>query len=192
MVDVTEVPFINSTAFGALVKARGQLHAAGGELALSGLSGKPREVFEVLQLGAMIQRYDTVEEGVSGLRWVDAGPAAVPDSLDVRISFRFRGHDQIIVAGTAWHDAALQTISERELQFLWYAPQGMDLFTVFAPGARLEVRPGLTPEDPSVQADVLNMVPAPEGAALVQVEYQEPPDGLRAAIREFVRRAAGG
>jgi len=191
LVDAAQAPFINSTAFGALIKARGTLRSAGGELALAGLLGMPKETFEILQLDAMIQSFATVAEGIEGLQWVDAAATAVPEGEDLPLEFRFKSHDETIVAGTGWHYAALQTVGERELQFLWAAPEGLDLFRVFTPEARVEIRssfkPGPPPEDLIAEASVLNMIPAPEGAALVQVKLADPDDAVRGAIREFVR-----
>jgi anti-anti-sigma factor len=191
LVDASEAPFINSTAFGALIKARGILRAEGGELALAALAGMPKETFEILQLGNMIPSFATVEEGIDSLKWIDAS-AAVPEDEDLRVEFRFKGHDETILAGSDWHAAGLQAVSERELQFLWNAPEGLDLFRLFTPKTRLDVRAslrhGAAPEDLEAPAVVLNMVPAPEGAALVQVELVDPDDAGRAAVRECVRR----
>ena len=192
LVDTGAVPFINSTAFGALIKARGLLRAEGGELALAALCGMPMETFEILQLGSMIQSFETVDEGVASLQWVDAAAAAVPEGEDLRVEFQFKGHEEIIVAGADWQTASLQTVSERELQFLWSGPEGLDLFRVFTPETILEVRSTLTCEPESglhtAKGTVLNMLPTPEGGALVQVALDDPDDTFRAAVREFVRR----
>ncbi len=191
LVDAAQAPFINSTAFGALVRARGTLRAAGGELALAALSGMPKDTFEVLQLGGMIKSFATVADGVESLKWVDAPATAVPEGAEFPLEFRFRGHDETIVAGAGWQSAALHSIGERELQFLWAAPEGLDLFRVFAPETRVEIRasfePGTPPGDLVASATVLNMIPAPEGGALVQVELADPDDAVRTAIRKFVR-----
>lgn len=192
LVDAAKAPFINSTAFGALIKARSSLRAAGGELAVAALTGMPKETYDVLQLGTMIQSFPTVAEGIEQLRWVGAAPTAVPDGEDVQLEFRLKDHDDVITAGADWHSAALQTIGESELQFLWIAPDGLDLFRVFTPKTRVEVRssfrPGAPAEDLSAMGTVLNMVPAPEGAALVQVELVDPAEAVRQAIRAYVRR----
>ncbi len=182
-------PFINSTAFGELVKARGKLRAAGGELALAALQRMPKETFEALQLGSMIRQFKTEAQGVEHLKWVNAATTSV--SEDIVVEFRFRTHAEIILAGEAWLPATLQTIGEKELQFLWAPPEGLDPFSVFKPDTRLETRSSLSPDaEPKIltaKTTVLNMVPTPEGAALVQVELKDPDDASRTAIREFVR-----
>ena len=192
LVDAGQVPFINSTAFGALVKARGLLRAEGGELGLAALKGMPGETFEVLQLDSMIRRFETVEQGIEDLKWVNAAMTSVPEAEEVVVEFRFRSHDEVIVAGDAWLPAALQTIGERELQFLWQVPEGLDPFRVFKPDTRLETRSNLAPgeKQPALKAiaAVLNMVPSPDGAALVQVEFTDLDDSSRTAVRDFVRR----
>ncbi len=189
LVNTEQVPFINSTAFGALVKACGILRAAGGELALAALQRMPKETFEVLQLGSMIRQFETEAQGVEHLKWVNAAVTSV--SEDIVVEFRFMAHAEVIVAGEAWLPAALQTIGEKELQFLWQTPEGLDPFSVFKPDTRIETRSSLSPESEpmamNAKAAVLNMVPTPEGAALVQVEFADLDNESQTAIREFVR-----
>jgi anti-anti-sigma factor len=67
IVDMTEVPLVDSMAVGALVRAFVSCHKAGRKLALVGLSNRVHNVLQLTGVAPLFDTYATVEEAEAGL-----------------------------------------------------------------------------------------------------------------------------
>ena len=66
LVDLNEVPFVDSTGLGALVSGLKAARAAGGDLRLSRPGDQAKVVLELTTLERVLHSYDTVEEALAG------------------------------------------------------------------------------------------------------------------------------
>ncbi|PWJ51134.1 anti-sigma B factor antagonist [Quadrisphaera granulorum] len=71
VVDLTDVPFVDSTGVGALLSVRREVRARGGELVLAGPSPELRHLLGSLGLPAVLRVYDTRDDAVAHLRQPD-------------------------------------------------------------------------------------------------------------------------
>ena len=65
LVDLNEVPFVDSTGLGALVSGLKAAREVGGDLRLSRPGDQARVVLELTTLDRVLQSYDTVEEALA-------------------------------------------------------------------------------------------------------------------------------
>jgi anti-sigma B factor antagonist len=68
LVDLSDVPLIDSSGIGAMVAAQCRADVAGGAFALAAAGPTVARVFTVTPNGGLLRLYTTVEEGVEALR----------------------------------------------------------------------------------------------------------------------------
>ncbi len=68
IVDMTDVPIVNSSGLGMLVNASTSLRSAGGRLAVSGANAKIRSLLKMTRLDTVFPSFDTREEAAASLR----------------------------------------------------------------------------------------------------------------------------
>ncbi len=68
LIDVGEVPFMDSTGLGELVAAYTTARHQGATLKLINLTKKIHDLLDITQLAAVFECYDTLEEGVKSFR----------------------------------------------------------------------------------------------------------------------------
>lgn len=67
VVDLSGVPFIDSSGLGALVGAFKRTTGAGGKLRIAGASHQVRDVLSIMRLDQLLPPYLTVEDALEGL-----------------------------------------------------------------------------------------------------------------------------
>jgi anti-anti-sigma factor len=63
--DLRDVTYISSSGLRALLRARRQAQAGGGDVVLSGLSPRVHEVFEMIGFTSLFRLFDRVEEAAA-------------------------------------------------------------------------------------------------------------------------------
>jgi anti-anti-sigma factor len=127
------VLFINSTAVGALIKARKRLRGTGGDLVLSEPSQRVRETLEMLGLGQIIKSFSNDEEAARQLRASASGDVAVPADNAVLLHFPDARLQKQFLATTGV--AKMAKLEENSITFL--APGSL---TMYLPGTELKVK----------------------------------------------------
>ncbi len=122
VLNLRKVKFMNSTAIGAVLRARKELKAAGGGLAAARSSAFVREVFEKLGLDQVVRFHEDEEEAIEAL--LELVPTeqteAVPAEGDAALLFRFYAQDQADLFGRRGVGAAeINQIEVEGLSFLW-------------------------------------------------------------------------
>lgn len=146
VLNLRKVKFINSTAIGAVLRARKELKAAGGGLAIARSSAFVREVFAKLGLDQVVPFFDDEEDAIEHL--LDLAPVrldAVEAEEDAALLFRFYGQEQADLLGRRGVGAAEILVLELEgLVFRWTgAGRPLDAARdgrLFAPGTEMEVK----------------------------------------------------
>ncbi|WP_180357827.1 STAS domain-containing protein [Streptomyces sp. NP160] len=72
VVDLTEVPFVDSTGVGALLSVLRDVRARGGDLVLAGPNHELQHLLASLGLPAVLQVFDTREQALEHVRQLDA------------------------------------------------------------------------------------------------------------------------
>lgn len=67
VVDLSEVPFVDSSGLGALIAGLKQARQAGGELRIAGPTPPVLTVLELMRLNRVMRPYETVDEALDGL-----------------------------------------------------------------------------------------------------------------------------
>lgn len=67
LLDLTEVPLIDSSGIGILVTAHRRAAGQGARFGLAGASGTVARVFEMTRTNKLLSLYETVDEGVADL-----------------------------------------------------------------------------------------------------------------------------
>ncbi|MBV9547118.1 MAG: STAS domain-containing protein [Chloroflexi bacterium] len=67
VVDLTDVPFIDSSGLGALIGGLKAARQAGGDLRIARPGEQPRTVLQLTTLDRVLRPYATVEEALAGL-----------------------------------------------------------------------------------------------------------------------------
>lgn len=69
--DLRDMTYIDSSGFRVLLEARNKVAEKGGNIALVSLTAPVERVFNLLRLGELIIRTDTIEQGVKELQKVE-------------------------------------------------------------------------------------------------------------------------
>ena len=69
--DLRDMSYIDSSGFRVLLEAKNKVAEKGGNIALVSLTAPVERVFNLLRLGELIIRTDTVQEGLDQLRAID-------------------------------------------------------------------------------------------------------------------------
>jgi anti-sigma B factor antagonist len=67
ILDLTDVPYIDSAGLGSLVTAYVSRHKAGRRMALSGVNGRVLNLFEITRVEPLLLIFPTLEEAVEAL-----------------------------------------------------------------------------------------------------------------------------
>lgn len=147
VLNLRRVKFVNSTAIGAILRARKELKAAGGGLALARCSEFVADLFRKLGLDAMLPQYEEEEEAAEALM-AERGErhlAATPGEEDAALFFRFYDQERANLFGARGVGAA--EVSLLDLEGITFTldprPRGFDERTIqrlFALGTELEVK----------------------------------------------------
>jgi anti-sigma B factor antagonist len=135
--------FINSTALGAIVKAKRTLTAKGGELIIAQPAKFVANVLDTLGLSEIIPMYDTEEEALGHFQ------AATKSSVDVVgdnvILFQFRDSEHSRAFGRSFGVGKIEEIEEERLRFKYEKGDKEDAAdfdpkVLFAPGNELQLK----------------------------------------------------
>ncbi len=147
VLNLRKVKFMNSTAIGAVLRARKELKGAGGGLAAARSSAFVREVFEKLGLDGVVPFFDEEEDAAEALLALvpEEQTEAVPAEGDAALLFRFYAQQQADLFGRRGVGAAEITAIEVEgLSFQWDGSRRgttvEETASLFAPGSELELK----------------------------------------------------
>ena len=189
LVDTSQMRFINSTALGSLIRAQKRLQQYGGDMAVSELPAFALGVFKTLGLDRKIRCFDGQDEAKSYLHSVGAEGVGVEG--EQQVGFLFSGQDQIEAAGDEPRMGLMKSIGEHGVQFQWENLDGLDVDTMFIPGAaiRVEFRLPLYHESHTFKADgqVVNSTVTAGNRVTVQTRFTSLSDVERRAIQQYVR-----
>ncbi|MBC8329835.1 MAG: STAS domain-containing protein [Planctomycetes bacterium] len=191
-----KVKFINSTAIGAVLRARKELKAAGGGLAVARSSAFVREVFEKLGLESVVPFFDEEEDAIEAL--LELVPAeqseAVAAEGDAALLFRFYAQEQADLLGRRGVAAGEISVIEVEgLTFCWdpgkrrLDPAGAA--KLFAAGSELELkfRLPLFSRSTYYVTDATILGAQADGAQFkVRVRFSGLDDDAARAVRQYV------
>ena len=68
VIDMSKVKWLNSVGIGSIMACYTSLLKAGGDLRLSGITKKVKNIFMITQVITIFKDYDTVEEAVSSFK----------------------------------------------------------------------------------------------------------------------------
>lgn len=144
VLNMRRVKFINSTAIGAILRARRELRAAGGGLALARASGYVRDVFAKLGLDPVLPHFSEEEDAAAALMEErERHMAAVPGEEDAALFFRFYDQERANLLGGRGVGAAEISLLDLEgITFTW-DPRGRaeeDVRRLFAAGTEMEMK----------------------------------------------------
>jgi anti-sigma B factor antagonist len=72
LIDLKEVPYIDSSDLGRLIRCHLSIRQAGGRVRLCNLSARVREVMKMTRLDTVLDLYETEEEALSSLQKVES------------------------------------------------------------------------------------------------------------------------
>jgi anti-anti-sigma factor len=189
LVDSEQMRFINSTALGSLIRAQKRLQQYGGDLAICALPSFAGRVFKTLGLDRKIRCFDSDGEASNYLQSV--GAEGVDVEGDQQVGFVFSGDDQIAVAGEDPRIGTMKSIGEYGIQFQWENLDDLDVDTMFAAGAVVQLRFRLPLYHESHMFDaiasVVNATVTAGNKVTVQTKFTNLSDVERRAIQQFVR-----
>ncbi len=147
VLNLRKVKFINSTAIGAVLRARKELKAAGGGLAAARSSAFVREVFEKLGLESVVPFHEHEEDAIEAL--LELVPAEQAEAVEAEgeaaLLFRFYGQEQADLLGRRGVGAGEISVIEVEgLSFRWdrggRALDAAEAGKLFQAGSELELK----------------------------------------------------
>jgi anti-anti-sigma factor len=118
------VLFINSTAVGALIKARKRLRGLGGDLVLSEPSQRVKETLEMLGLGAILKSFKNDDEAAKALRAQEPEKVDLPSDNAVLVRFVDEALQKQYLATSGV--AKMATLEENAITFV--APGALSMF----------------------------------------------------------------
>ncbi|RMH01220.1 MAG: STAS domain-containing protein [Planctomycetota bacterium] len=144
VLNLRKVKFINSTAIGAILRARKELKAAGGGLAVARSSAFVREVFERLGLLEVVPFHPDEDEAIEALLALDPTSQTDPASPEEEAALLFRFYDQDRADRFGRRGVGAGEISTVEIQglaFRWRPHlDPAEAEALFTPGTELEVK----------------------------------------------------
>jgi len=189
LVDAEQMRFINSTALGSLIRAQKRLQQYGGDLAICALPSFASGVFKTLGLDRKIRCFDGSEQASSYLQSVGAEGVGVEG--DQQVGFVFSADEQIAVAGDEPRIGTMKNIGEYGIQFQWENLDDLDVDTMFAAGAVIQLRFRLPLYHESHMFDaiasVVNATVTAGNKVTVHTKFTNLSDVERRAIQQFVR-----
>lgn len=183
VVNLRLVLFINSTAVGALIKARKRVRGLGGDLVFSEPSARVKETMELLGLGQLIKSYASDEEAVAALRATGNEQVDVPAENAVLVRFADAAlHKRYAAQGGMPKMAALE---ENSIRFI--APGETSLYPA---GAEIKTKFRLPLFMRAYYFDlpctIRSAAKSPEGVE-VSADFGDILDEDRKSIGQFVR-----
>lgn len=127
------VLFINSTAVGALIKARKRLRGLGGDLVVSEPSQRVRETLDLLGLGAILKTFKNDDEAAKALRAQEPEKVDLPSDNAVLVRFIEEALQKQYLATSGV--AKMATLEENAITFI--APGAL---AMFAPGTAIKAK----------------------------------------------------
>ncbi|MCA8977794.1 MAG: STAS domain-containing protein [Planctomycetes bacterium] len=125
LVSLRYVKYINSTALGAVVRARSGCKEAGGDLLILQPSRLSREIITKMGLETVLRIFDSDAEAASflagGGATTDAPADRAPDEADrVTVMFSFDDERAKLIPGKSKHGiGVLEAVDDATLSFLW-------------------------------------------------------------------------
>ncbi len=189
LVDADQMRFINSTALGSLIRAQKRVQQYGGDLAICALPSFAAGVFKTLGLDRKIRCFEAADQASEYLESVGAEGVGVEG--DQQVGFVFSSDAQVAVAGDEPRMGTMKNIGEYGIQFQWENLDDLDVDTMFATGAVLQLRFRLPLYHESHMFDAIAMVVNATVTAgnkvTVQTKFTNLSDVERRAIQQFVR-----
>ncbi|HEX9793791.1 MAG TPA: STAS domain-containing protein [Planctomycetota bacterium] len=147
VLNMRRVKFVNSTAIGAILRARKELSAAGGGVALARSSAFVRDVFSKLGLDPVLPQFEEEDEAAAALL-EDAGKrqvAATPGGDEAALFFRFYAQEKAdLLGGTGVGAGEISLLDLDGITFAWESRKSRlseaDLKKLFSNGAEVEVK----------------------------------------------------
>ncbi|KAA3610789.1 MAG: anti-sigma factor antagonist [Planctomycetota bacterium] len=196
ILNMRRVKFMNTTAIGAVLRARKELSAAGGGLAMAPTSGFVRDVFKKLGLDSVIPHYENAEEAARALRLsgLEKPLEAEPGDEEAALLFRFYDQakaDELGGRGVGAGEIALLDVEG--ITFSWdgrgsrFSEEAMK--SLLASGTELEVKfrlPLYSKATYYVSAAEVAALDVEEGTARVRARFLGLEDEAATAVRQYV------
>lgn len=196
VLNMRRVKFINSTGIGALLRARKELEAAGGGLALARSSAFVREIFEKLGLDKVLRNYEEEDEAAEALladKTHEAVPA-VPPEEEAALFFRFFDQERAnMLGGRGVGAGEIVLLDPSGMTFEWsgrghrFGDQQMK--RMFAEGTELELKFRLPLYKKStyfVSDARVDGVEVDDGGVRVVTSFVSLDDEASKAVRQYV------
>lgn len=196
VLNMRRVKFINSTAIGAILRARKELKASGGGLALAPTSGFVRDVFEKLGLDSVIPNYEDEKQAAIQLRMSGSEKSmeAEPGDEDAALFFRFYEQEKADKLGGRGVGAGeIATLDTSGITFSWDGRgnrfSDAELSDLLQSGTEIEVKFRLPLYSKSTYyqspAEVAEL-DVEDGAARVRARFTGLDDEAAKAVRQYV------
>ncbi|TAH38655.1 MAG: anti-sigma factor antagonist [Planctomycetota bacterium] len=196
VLNLRRVKFVNSTAIGAVLRARKELKAAGGGLALARSSELVQDLFRKLGLDVMLPSFSEEEDAAEAMlaEREERHLAATPGEGEAALFFRFFDQERANLFGARGVGAAEISLLDLEgITFTWDPRlRSFDeriVHRLFAPGTELELKFRLPLYSKSTyyvshaRVASLNLV---GGRARVRAIFSGLADEAAKAVRQYV------